>query len=121
MNRKAHDNVLLHGIYLEAALCLAEIEDDIDDLLDRQKRYRKLLLNLLSVGENGVDKDNVAIVTVIAGATSFNPTLALQMLPQEMLLRICTSAPDPKKAKQYLSEAAYESCVEYNQASVVAL
>jgi len=116
-----HDSVLLHGEYLDAALELGEIAEAKRDLDAREKRCRDLLGSLLSVGECGVDKDNIPIVAVKAGAARFNPERAIAVLPSDVLLGICSRAPDARVAKQLLSPAMYEDCLEYNNASVVAV
>ena len=116
-----HDSVLLHGEYLDAALELGEIAEAKRDLDAREKRCRDLLGSLLSVGECGVDKDNIPIVAVIAGAARFNPERALTRLTPDLMLSICTSTPDAKRAKALLPPNLYEDCLEYNHASVVAV
>ena len=117
----AHDNVLLHGEYLEAALELGEIAESKRELAEREKRCKELLEKLLTVGERGVDKDNIPIVVVRKGAARFNTDRAAESLPNEVLLKISTFTPDVKLAKQVLSPAMYEMCVDYNKASVVAV
>jgi len=117
----AHDNVLLHGEYLEAALELGEIAEAKRELAEREKRCKELLEKLLSVGERGVDKDNVPIVVVRKGAARFDPERAAESLSNDMLLKICTFTPDYKLAKQVLPPAMYEQCLDYNKASVVAV
>lgn len=117
----AHDNVLLHGEYLDAALELGEIADAKAELERREKSCNDLLNKLLSVGERGVDKDNVPIVAVRKGAARFNADRAAEYLPNDVLLGICTFTPDAKVAKLLLEPDMYEQCLEYNQASVVAL
>jgi len=117
----AHDNVLLYGEYLDAALELGEIADAKSDLESREKRCRQLLDELLSVGECGVDKDNIPIVVVIAGAARFNPDRALDRLTPDLMLSICTSTPDAKRAKALLPPNLYEDCLTYNASSVVAV
>lgn len=120
MNR-THDNVLLHGEYLDAALELGEIAHARGELDEREKRCKDVLDKLLSVGERGVDKDNIPIVAVRTGAARFNADRAAEFLPNDVLLGICTFTPDAKVAKLLLEPAEYEQCLDYNQASVVAL
>lgn len=116
-----HDSVLLHGEYLDAALELGEIAEAKRDLDAREKRCRDLLGSLLSVGECGVDKDNIPIVAVIAGAARFNSKRAIDLLSPDLILSICTSTPDAKRAKALLPENLYEDCLTYNEPSVVAV
>ena len=117
----AHDNVLLHGEYLEAALELGEIAQAKRELAEREKRCKELLEKMLSVGERGVDKDNVPIVVVRKGAARFSSERAAEALPNEVLLKISVFTPDLKLAKQVLPPAMFEQCLDYNKASVVAL
>lgn len=116
-----HDNVLLHGEYLDAALQLGDIAQAKAELEQREKLCKDLLNKLLSVGERGVDKDNVPIVAVRKGAARFNADRAAEILPNDVLLGICTFTPDAKVAKLLLEPAQYEQCLDYNHASVVAL
>jgi len=121
MSNEAHDNVLLHDEYLAAAIELGEIAQAKRELSERETHCKELLEKLLSVGERGVDKDNIPIVYVRAGAARFNAERAFASLPQTIFLGICTSAPDPKLAKELLTPGMYEDCLTYNKSSVVAL
>lgn len=117
----AHDNVLLHGEYLDAALELAEIAETKRVLNARESACKTLLEEVLSVGERGVDKDNIPIVAVLPGAARFSPERAAQVLPEQVLQSISSFRADGQLAHRMLSVAMYEECLEYNKASVVAL
>jgi hypothetical protein len=121
MSNEAHDNVLLSGATLAAAIRLVEIKEIEADLKDEKKRCKEILDQVLSVGERGVDKDNIAIVTVRKGAGRFSPERAHEFLPEAVYASICTISPDGKRAKEILAPVLYEECLEYNSASVVAL
>lgn len=115
------DAVLLEGKYLVAARALRDISSEIDMLYHRQGECRKVLDEVLSVGEQGVNIDGVALVAVGRTRRTFVAGLAKANLDAATLAKITTLQPDPDKAREVLTDDEYDRCCSYAPAWAVAL
>ena len=115
------EHVQLNGASLDAAVELRYIAVEKKDLATREAECKRIIEAYLNIGERGVTPDGEEIITVRAGARRFDPALAVENLPSEVLAKITTLQVDPQRAKAILAPALYDLCCTENKPSVIVL
>jgi hypothetical protein len=115
------EHVQLNGEYLDAAVELHAIAQTKKDLATREAECKRIIEAYLNIGEKGVTPDGWEIITVRAGARRFDPAMAAENLPKEVLAQITTLQVDAQRAKSILAPALYDLCCTENRPSVIVL
>ena len=116
-----NEHVKLEGDYLNAAIELRQIAEIKKTLAPREAECKRIIEAYLNIGERGVTPDGEEIITVRAGARRFDPALAAENLPKEVLAQITTLQVDAQRAKTILAPALYDLCCTENKPSVIVL
>lgn len=115
------EHVQLNGEYLDAAIELHKIAEIKKNLAPLEAECKRVIEAYLNIGDRGVTPDGWEIITVRAGARRFDPALAADNLPKEVLAQITTLQVDPQRAKAILAPALYDLCCTENRPSVIVL
>ena len=115
------EHVQLNGEYLDAAVELRQIAAIKKNLAPLEAECKRVIEAYLAIGERGVTPDGEEIITVRAGARRFDPGLAAENLPKEVLAQITTLQVDPQRAKAILAPALFDLCCTENRPSVIVL
>lgn len=113
------EHVILEDEFERAARELIDILAQEKALAERKAACKQVIAKALAVGETGVSADGEPLVTVRAGSARFDPDLAAQNLPADLVASISVTAPDAHRARQVLAPGLYELCVKRTAPSVV--
>ena len=113
--------VVFTGELEKAALRLREINLSKKELAEEEAECKLIIMEYLAVGDRGLNLDGEEIITVRAGARRFDPAMAAENLPKEVLAQITTLQVDPQRAKSILAPALFDLCCTENKPSVIVL